>query len=111
MATNEGWYSEWFANGWFPSVWFAPADESAVPVEQLSSGFQGGAGGGGKLSRQVFGKKQRKPGQFGRQDRPRAQQESDVDYDHFKEKVLEPVDFEADDEEVIMLLVQMVGEL
>jgi hypothetical protein len=35
MATN-GWYSDWYANGWYPSVWFAPADESGVPPDELT---------------------------------------------------------------------------
>jgi hypothetical protein len=44
MAANEGWYSQWFANGWFPSVWFAPGDESGVPVEELRQEYRGGTG-------------------------------------------------------------------
>jgi hypothetical protein len=44
MAANEGWYSQWFANGWFPSVWFAPGDESGVPVEELRLEYRGGTG-------------------------------------------------------------------
>ncbi len=111
MAATEGWYAEWFANGWFPSVWFAPADETAVPPEQLQPQFSG-AGAGGKLSRAVAGKKlARKPGWFGRQDKPREGFQHDVDYEKFRDQVLEPVNIEADDEEVLMLLVQMVGEL
>jgi hypothetical protein len=34
MAT-EGWFSDWYANGWFPSVWFAPGDESHLTEEEL----------------------------------------------------------------------------
>lgn len=32
---QHGWFGNWFANGWFPSVWFAPGDESDVPPEEL----------------------------------------------------------------------------
>ena len=28
MAANDGWFAQWFAGGWFPAVWSAPADES-----------------------------------------------------------------------------------
>ena len=35
MAANEGWYSAWFAGGWFPSVWFAPGDESHLAPEEV----------------------------------------------------------------------------
>ena len=42
MATEPGWFYQWFADNWFPPVWFAPADESAVPPEELRPG--GGAG-------------------------------------------------------------------
>jgi len=66
-------------------------------------GVSGGGGPGGKLSR--------KPGWFGGQTKPREGFQHDVDYDRFREQVLTPVDIEADDEEVLMLLVQMVGEL
>jgi hypothetical protein len=75
----------------------------------VQAGKGGGTGGGGKATRQI--RKQSRPGQFGRQDRPREQQEYSDNYEKFKEAVLEPIDFEADDEEVIMLLIQMVGEL
>lgn len=34
MATEQGWYYEWFANNWFPPVWFAPSDEEDVPLEE-----------------------------------------------------------------------------
>ena len=34
MATEQGWYYEWFANNWFPSVWFAPSDEEDVPPDE-----------------------------------------------------------------------------
>jgi hypothetical protein len=34
MATEQGWYYEWFANNWFPEVWFAPSDEEDVPLEE-----------------------------------------------------------------------------
>lgn len=39
MAANAGWFDAWFANGWFPAVWFAPGDESGVPPEELQQGF------------------------------------------------------------------------
>jgi len=35
MPIEQGWFYQWFADGWFPPVWFAPADESAVPPEEL----------------------------------------------------------------------------
>ena len=34
MALEQGWYYEWFANNWFPPVWFAPSDEEDVPLEE-----------------------------------------------------------------------------
>ncbi len=34
MAIEQGWYYEWFANNWFPPVWFAPSDEEDVPLEE-----------------------------------------------------------------------------
>lgn len=34
MATEQGWYYEWFANNWFPPVWFAPSDEEDVPLAE-----------------------------------------------------------------------------
>lgn len=39
MALNEGWFAQWFANGWFPAVWFAPADESGVNPDELQAGY------------------------------------------------------------------------
>ena len=41
MAANEGWYQQWFANGWFPSVWFAPGDESHLLPEEIRSAPDG----------------------------------------------------------------------
>ena len=29
----DGWYAQWYAGGWFPSVWFAPAHEDQVEPE------------------------------------------------------------------------------
>ncbi len=34
MATEPGWFYQWFADSWFPPVWFAPSDEEDVPVEE-----------------------------------------------------------------------------
>lgn len=34
MATEPGWYYEWFANNWFPPVWFAPSDDEDVPLAE-----------------------------------------------------------------------------
>lgn len=34
MAANQGWFNEWFANGHYPSVWFAPGDESHLTPEE-----------------------------------------------------------------------------
>ena len=31
MATEPGWFYQWFADGWFPPVWFAPADAEHEP--------------------------------------------------------------------------------
>lgn len=36
MAANQGWFGEWYAGGWFPSVWFAPADESHLLPDELA---------------------------------------------------------------------------
>ena len=44
MAANEGWYSAWFAGGWFPSVWFAPGDESHLAPEEIRPEYRGGSG-------------------------------------------------------------------
>lgn len=41
----EGWYSTWFANGWFPSVWFAPGDESGIPEDELRQEYRGNGSG------------------------------------------------------------------
>lgn len=35
MALDRGWFGAWYQDGYFPPVWFAPADESAVPPEEL----------------------------------------------------------------------------
>lgn len=45
MALESGWYSLWFADSYFPPVWFAPADESAVPQEELRPEFRYGGSG------------------------------------------------------------------
>lgn len=44
MALNPGWFSSWYADSYFPSVWFAPADESEVPEEELRQDYRGGTG-------------------------------------------------------------------
>lgn len=39
MAAESGWFYQWFADGWFPSVWFAPADdEHLAPEERATTG-------------------------------------------------------------------------
>lgn len=35
----DGWYSHWYAGGYFPAVWFAPGDESGVPPDELQPNF------------------------------------------------------------------------
>lgn len=50
----DGWFSQWFAGAWFPPVWFAPADESAIPPEELSP-----SGGGHAVVRK--GRKANRP--------------------------------------------------
>jgi hypothetical protein len=35
MVANQGWYSDWYSTGWFPSVWFAPADESHLTPTEI----------------------------------------------------------------------------
>lgn len=52
MAANTGWYGDWYATGWFPSVWFAPADESHLTPEETAQG--GGRGSKGKKSKRVY---------------------------------------------------------
>ena len=42
MAINDGWFYDWFKNGWFPSVWFAPGDESGIPDDELRPEYHGG---------------------------------------------------------------------
>ena len=34
MTELNGWYHEWYANGWFPAVWFATADEEHLTEEE-----------------------------------------------------------------------------
>lgn len=42
----DGWYPEWFAAGWFPEVWFAPADESGLSEEELAPVYREAGKGG-----------------------------------------------------------------
>ena len=44
MALEQGWYYDWFANNWFPPVWFAPSDEEDVPPGERRQ--DGGVGHG-----------------------------------------------------------------
>lgn len=76
------------------------AENTPVVVSTQQGGS--GAGAGGKLSRQV--------GHFGAAKPGRDGDGYDVDYPQFRAEILAPVDIEADDEEVVMLLVQMLGE-
>jgi hypothetical protein len=39
------WQPDWFLTGWFPAVWFAPADETGVPEEELRPEYNGGISG------------------------------------------------------------------
>lgn len=75
--------------------------ENAPVVVSTQQGGSG-AGAGGKLSRQA--------GHFGAAKAGRDGDGYDVDYRHTRAKVLAPVDIEADDEEVVTLLVHMLGE-
>ena len=38
MSATDGWYAQWFAGGWFPSVWFARADEIHLLPEEIRTG-------------------------------------------------------------------------
>lgn len=39
MAVEPGWFYQWYADGWFPPVWFAPADdEHLTPPERATTG-------------------------------------------------------------------------
>lgn len=72
---------------YFPPVWFAEGDESAVPEEELRpiEGY------GGRVVTQYT---------------KRA-----VEYDKFKFLREQQAAIEEEDEEIILVLVQMVGEL
>lgn len=35
MATEPGWFYQWFADSWFPPVWFAPADEEHLTEDEV----------------------------------------------------------------------------
>lgn len=35
MAAPNYWQREWFSSGYYPEVWFAPADETDVPEDEL----------------------------------------------------------------------------
>lgn len=37
----DGWFPSWFEAAYFPSVWFAPGDESQIPDEELREEYQG----------------------------------------------------------------------
>lgn len=39
------WQPDWFLTGWFPAVWFAPADESGIPADELRAEYNGGISG------------------------------------------------------------------
>ncbi len=49
MAWPSYWQPDWFLTGWFPEVWFAPADESGIPEDELRPEYRGG---GGRQTRQ-----------------------------------------------------------
>lgn len=38
----DGWFPSWFEASYFPPVWFAPGDETQVPVEELRLEYHGG---------------------------------------------------------------------
>lgn len=80
----------------------ATYDSAAAPVVVSTQQGGSGAGAGGKLSRQA--------GHFGAAKMGRDGDGYAVDYRHTRAKVLAPVDIEADDEEVVTLLVHMLGE-
>lgn len=42
MAAASYWQPDWFLTEWFPAVWFAPADETGVPPEELRREFTSG---------------------------------------------------------------------
>ena len=45
MATEPGWFYQWFVDGWFPPVWFAPADEEHLaPPETWRPTYRSGTG-------------------------------------------------------------------
>lgn len=48
MALDIGWFYEWYEDKYFPPVWFAPADDSHIPEEELKPG----AGGYGNQRRE-----------------------------------------------------------
>ena len=34
MATEPGWFGLWFSDGYFPSVWFAPGDDTHLTPDE-----------------------------------------------------------------------------
>lgn len=47
MAANRGWFYYHFEAEYFSPVWFAPADETGVPPEELREEYIGGGGHSG----------------------------------------------------------------
>ena len=42
MATKPGWFGLWFADGYFPSVWFAPGDDTHLTPDERRAEHVGG---------------------------------------------------------------------
>lgn len=38
MAANAGWFADWWQDGQFPPVWFAPADETHLTPAEIRTG-------------------------------------------------------------------------
>lgn len=42
MATEPGWFGLWFSDGYFPSVWFAPGDDTHLTPDERRAEHVGG---------------------------------------------------------------------
>ena len=74
MAANEGWYSDWYATGWFPSVWFAPGDAEHLTPGELN---RPGPGSFYPVSRSQHGRRRRLYDINGERDRARRRREDE----------------------------------